>query len=176
MEKNKIFKVITGLSLLLSTMGCGSSESNQEEMVKPKKDITSITYELDDATLPVENQRSYTITAEPDRANIIVEDHEDVYVSETYQITEERFTFVKNALQRNRIHNCVLSSETQCENGSMESISYSDKNGENFYGSVYHCNGRNTGNLCGDYETFSSRMRELIPNFEQLLIKDPEVE
>lgn len=174
MERKTILRVTTVICLALLITGCGSSSQSTPELAFEPADIKSITYEFDDTTLPVEDQRSYQITAEQDRVNIAIENHEGLYMDETYEITEERFTFVKNALQRNLIRNCALSSEAQCQNGIMESISYSTDKGEVFYGTVYNCNERITGNLCGDYKTFSNRMKELIPQFQQLLNMDPE--
>jgi len=150
-------------------IGCGSSSSSNNTFVEPIE-IMSITYEFDDIPLPAESHRSYVITATPQSARIVITAYDDsVLVDQTHIITSQQFTFVRNALDRNLIRNCELGEDDGCSGGSRESISYSDPEQEIFYGSVYHCNLKNTGNLCGNYLAFSSRMRQLIPEFWQLL-------
>jgi len=56
-----------------------------------------------------------------------------------------------------------------CTGGTTEKVSCTDGENEIFSGFVYHCGGKDTGNLCGDITSFASDVKNLIPNLEDLL-------
>ena len=73
-------------------------------------------------------------------------------------------------LSSNKIKNCTLDEEDGCTGGTSESISFMDNKKKIFTGSIYHCGGKDTANLCGDVTRFVNDVKQLIPDLEKLLL------
>ena len=131
--------------------------------------IKEITYHFGDATVPPNYHRSYTITITADSVKIIVDSYGDILVEEEYEITAQQFDDIRRSLERNNIRNCTLSDDEGCTGGTSESISYVNDTNETFSGTVYHCGGQDTGNLCGDIGGFAEDVKKLVPNLKELL-------
>jgi len=133
------------------------------------KSIKEIKYYFGDASVPPEYHRSYAITVTPDMIRIVVDSYGEILADEKYGITDEQFNDVRNSLKRNEIRNCTLGEDGGCSGGTSEQISYTDGENEIFSGLVYHCGGKDTGNLCGDISSFADNIRNLVPNLDALL-------
>ena len=132
--------------------------------------IQEITYHFKDASVPPEYHRSYTISVTTDKARIVVDSYGVILADKQYEITSKQFDGIRNSLERNKIRNCTLADDKGCTGGTIERISFSDGENEIFSGSVYHCGGKDTGNLCGDITSFADDVKNLVPNFEKLFL------
>jgi hypothetical protein len=132
--------------------------------------IKEITYHFGDASVPPNYHRSYTITVTADSVKIAVDSYGDILAEEEYEITSKQFDDIQRSLERNNIRNCTLGDDEGCTGGTSESISYVNNKNEIFSGSVYHCGGEDTGNLCGDIGSFADDVKKLVPNLEKLLL------
>jgi hypothetical protein len=132
--------------------------------------IQEITYHFKDASVPPEYHRSYTITVTTDKARIVVDSYGEILADKQYEITSKQFNDIKNSLEKNKIRNCTLGDDEGCTGGTIERISFSDGENEIFSGSVYHCGGKDTGNLCGDITSFADAVKNLVPNLDKLLL------
>ena len=151
-----------------ATMGaCGSIERDSK---MNQRAIKEIVYHFGDASVPPNYHRSYTITATPGKVEIVVDSYGDILAHEEYEITSEQFDDIQRSLERNKIRNCKLSDDEGCTGGTSESISCSDDKGKIFSGSVYHCGGKDTGDLCGDIGGFSADVKKLVPSLGKLLL------
>lgn len=131
--------------------------------------ITEITYYFGDASVPPDYHRSYSVTVTVDKVRVVVDSYGQILADEIYTITSSQFDNLKRSLERNNIRNCTLVDNEDCTGGTSESITYSDKDNEIFSGSVDHCGGKDTGNLCGDITGFAEDVRNLVPDLEKLL-------
>ena len=131
--------------------------------------IKAITYHFGDASVPPAYHRSYAITVTADKVRIVVDSYGEILADETYEITSLQFDDIKRSLERNNIRNCTLVDDEDCTGGTSERITYSDKDNEIFSGSVYHCGGKDTGNLCGDITGFAEDVKNLAPELDKLL-------
>jgi hypothetical protein len=131
--------------------------------------ISQITYQFGDASVPPSCHRSFAITVTGDKAVIVVDSYGDILVDETYPIDAAQFDGLREAVERNRIMNCVLTDDEGCTGGTSERISYRDGEKELFSGTVYHCGASDTGNLCGDIAAFAGEIKSLVPDLERLL-------
>ena len=134
------------------------------------KDIREIVYRFGDASVPPQYHRSYTITVTAGQARVVVDSYGDVLAEQAYEITREEFEGIVRSLSRHRIGRAELGEDEGCTGGTTETISYSDGVNELFSGSVYHCGGRDSGNLGGDARGFADEVRRLIPDLANLLI------
>ena len=132
--------------------------------------IQQATYHFGDASVPPEYHRSYTITVTTNKVSIIVDSYGKILADEGYEITRKQFNDIINSLKRNKIRNCTLGDDEGCSGGTIERISFSDAENEIFSGSVYHCGGKDIGNLCGDITSFANDVKKLVPNLDALLL------
>ncbi len=132
--------------------------------------IIEITYHFGDASVPPEYHRSYTITVTADKVGIVVDSYGKILADKRYEITNKQFNDIKNSLKRNKVRNCTLGDDEGCSGGTTERISFSDGENEIFSGSVYHCGGKDTGNLCGDITNFAEDVRNLVPGLDELCL------
>ena len=135
-----------------------------------RTDIREIAYRFGDASVPPQYHRSYTITVTPGQARVVVDSYGDVLADKTHEITREQYEELVGSLSRRRIENVELGEDEGCTGGTTQSISYSDGARELFSGCVYHCGGRDSGNLGGDVGGFAEEVGKLIPDLRQLLI------
>ncbi|MCP3898458.1 MAG: hypothetical protein GY707_01845 [Desulfobacteraceae bacterium] len=132
--------------------------------------IQQVTYYFGDASVPPEYHRSYTITVTTHKVRIVVDSYGEILADESYEITNKQFNDIQNSLKRNKVKNCILGEDKGCTGGTIERISFSDAKNEIFSGSVYHCGGEDTGNLCGDITNFANDVKNLLPNLDDLLL------
>lgn len=165
--KRKCF--IFFLALCAMVTGIDACDNHEGEHKVTQTTIKEITYHFGDATVPPNYHRSYTITITADSVKIIVDSYGDILVEEEYEITAQQFDDIRRSLERNNIRNCTLSDDEGCTGGTSESISYVNDTNETFSGTVYHCGGQDTGNLCGDIGGFAEDVKKLVPNLKELL-------
>ena len=85
-----------------------------------------------------------------------------------FPLTAEEFRALVDALNGLDIRRCSLPGEEACAGGTSESITASYDDTVKFSGTVYHCGGSDTGNLCGDVAAFAGLMKSHIPGFAGL--------
>jgi len=169
-EMSLICTLLLGLPLfiLLTVIAISCNADGKDNMTNAT--IQEITYHFGDASVPPEYHRSYTVTVTTDRVRIVVDSYGDILADKEYEITNKHYNDIKNSLERNKIKNCTLGDDEGCTGGTIERISFSDGENEIFSGSVYHCGGKDTGNLCGDITSFADDVKNLVPNFDKLFL------
>ena len=156
------------LFIFLTVITIGCNVAGEDNMTNTA--IQEITYHFGDASVPPKYHRSYTATVTTDKVRIVVDSYGDILADKEYEITSKQFDDIRNSLERNKIINCTLGDDDCCSGGTIERISLSDKKNEIFSGSVYHCGGKDTGNLCGDIKSFADDVKNLLPNLDKLLL------
>jgi len=151
--------------VVVIAVSCGAYGEN----IMVNATIQEITYHFGDASVPPEYHRSYTVTVTTDRIRIVVDSYGEILTNKGYEITNKQFNDIRDSLKRNKIRNCTLTDDEGCTGGTSERISFSDGENEIFSGSVYHCGGKDTGNLCGDIISFAADVKNLVPTLEKLL-------
>ena len=131
--------------------------------------ITEIAYHFADASVPPDYHRSYGITVTASEVRIVVDSYGEILADETFAVTAERFDELRGSLSRRRIMNCVLTEDEGCTGGTSEKISYRDDQRQLFSGTVHHCGGKDTGDLCGEISAFAEDVKKLVPDLENLL-------
>jgi hypothetical protein len=152
--------------VVVIALSCGAYGEN----IMVNATIQEITYHFGDASVPPEYHRSYTMTVTTDKVSIVVDSYGKILADEGYEIANKQFNDIKNSLKKNKIRNCTLGDDEGCTGGTIERISFSDGENEIFSGSVYHCGGKDTGNLCGDIKSFAADVKNLVPNMDKLLL------
>ena len=174
--KMSLMLVLLGAFTLAAGAGCQTSRDGRSEDPNVGDLIREITYVFGDAPIPPEYHRSYTITVTADTVRVVIDSYGEVLADEQYEVTEAQFDDLRDSLEANSIRNCTLGDDEDCVGGNREEISYSGEDTELFSGTVYHCGGVDSGDLCGDVAAFADEVKALVPDFEDLLQSTQEQE
>ena len=166
--RKTIILLLPVLYIILTVIDARGNNDGENKMTNTT--IREITYHFGDAPVPPEYHRSYIVTVTSDKVRIVVDKYGEILADEAFEITSKQFDDIRKSLERNKIKNCTLPDDDGCSGGTSERISYSDKENEIFSGSVYHCGGKDTGNLCGDITSFADDVKRLVPNLDKLLL------
>ncbi|UCD88616.1 MAG: hypothetical protein JSW04_09075, partial [Desulfobacterales bacterium] len=109
------------------------------------------------------------ITIDKDKLKITVDSYGDILAEKEYQITKNQFEGLITSLKENQIKKVELGDDDGCTGGTSESISYSNLSQEIFSGTVYHCGGKNFGNLGGNVKRFAQDISEIVPDVKKLI-------
>lgn len=169
MKANMSLTPLLFAALVLAAVGGCQTSRNGGDDANVSDLIREITYAFRDAPIPPEYHRSYTITVTAETVSVVIDSYGDVLADEQYEITEAQFNDIRNSLEANAIRNCTLGEDEDCAGGNIEEISYSGEDAELFSGTVYHCGGVDSGDLCGDVAAFADDVKALVPDFEELL-------
>jgi len=160
--------LITGLilvSLVLSIVFLMVSE-DKDNMYGSIKEIT---YRFQDASVPPEYHRSYTVTIDKGKLKITVDRYGDILAEKEYRIEKNQFEGLIASLKKNKIKRTELGGDDGCTGGTSEIISYSNLSEEIFSGTVYHCGGEDFGNLGGNVRGFAQDIKEIVPDVKKLI-------
>ena len=161
---------------VLMIIGCDSHETYKKELngESSTNGIMEIVYRYQDASIPPEYHRSYTIQVNANRVHIVVDSYGAILAERTYDISEKRFNDLLESLKKNKIRHCIrMRVESGCIGETTEKISLFNGSNQLFTGQVYHCSGKDYGNLCGDIEAFADEVKSLVPDIESLLDSYP---
>ena len=156
------------LMYLSLTIGCGVFSGAKMSNMVDLNEIKQITYRFIDGSVPPQYHRSYTITVTADKADIVVDSYGKVLADKNYEIKQHQFKNLLDLFEKSKIRNCRLRKEDGCTGGTGEKISLSNGKEDVFNGRVYHCAGRDYGDLCGDISAFASGVKELVPDLDEL--------
>jgi hypothetical protein len=164
----RIISLFLAIYILFTVSDANSNHDGKETMTNTT--ITEIVYHFGDASVPPMYHRSFTLTVTTGKITVVVDSYGEILADESYDISATQFDDIKKSLRIHKISNCTLVDDEGCTGGTSESISYSSAGDELFSGWVYHCGGKDSGNLCGDIEGFAADVKRLVPDLEQLLL------
>jgi len=133
------------------------------------KNIDQFQYSFHDASVPPPFHRSYTITVKSDSVHIIVSSYGNTITDTSLASTPEKLKNIVSLLDSGKVKNSKLAYNDGCTGGTGENILCTSKNVNVFSGNVYHCGGKDSGDLAGDYSLAVNAARALIPDIEGLM-------
>lgn len=148
---------------------CDIGNRSVSKQVELKNQIQKIVYQFIDSSVPPEYHRSYTITVNPQKLKIVVDSYGEILAEREYEITKGQFEYILESFFKNQIENENLSDEDGCTGGTTEKLSLLNDEKEIFNGIVYHCGGKDFGNMKGNIKNFTENLVRLIPDFKILL-------
>ena len=166
--RKTIIPLLLALYVTLTVIDARGNHDGKNKMALTT--IKKIAYHFGDAPVHPDYHKSYSITVTSDHVRIVVDSYGEILADEAYEISFKQFDDIRKSLERNKIKNCTLPDDEGCSGGTSQRIAYSNKENEIFSGSVYHCGGKDTGNLCGDIKSFADDVKRLVPNLDRLLL------
>ena len=124
-------------------------------------DIT-ISYGFQDASVPPDSHRSYTIILTNENYRFLVDSYGEIIKDTTIILSDqkERVQQALDAFKKYKIKNIKNRSEdVGCTGGNGESIEIIKDGQDFFYGSNYYCAGKKLGNLSGDISSFLNELK-----------------
>lgn len=163
------FFVLKYFLFLLGIICLASCSVGGPDVTEVKNMTTKITFSFHDSSVPPEYHRSYQIDVTASEVHIVVDSYGDILQDETYAITKAQFDGVVQAFLDCKIKNCNLKDDGGCTGGTGHSIERYEGENQVFKGYAYHCGKEDSGDMCGDIDTFGNKVEELIPDMMSLL-------
>ena len=161
-------KIISIFFLLAISAGCVAWSPQLMVDNKMGETITKIVYRYDDSSVPPKYHRSYKIEATDNKISIVVDSYGQILAQEEFPIIANQFSELVVYLNEKRLHNTKNTESMGCTGGTGENIVFFASEKVVFKGSVYHCGGKDYGNMAGEIEGFATKIKSFIPKFEKL--------
>ena len=124
-----------------------------------------IIFIYDDASVPPDDHRSYTITVSPGQIVFEVDSYGDLIRKDSVSITKNKWTQIRQAFVDSQIHNIAEKENPEgCTGGSGNQVYVSMGLKSLFSGNQYRCGGFKEGNLSGDLDGFEKAIRQDLPS------------
>lgn len=123
-------------------------------------------YHYGDSSVPPPYHRSYQIRLDRHQASLVVDSYGDLVASEQSVPEAGLFDALAGMIQGGRIRNCQRAKLGPCTGGTTQSLRLLAGDQVLFQGSVYHCGGKGSGDLCGEVDALADRLKELFCYFD----------
>ena len=124
-----------------------------------------IIFIYDDASVPPDDHRSYTITVWPDQLFFEVDSYGELIRKDSVSITKNKWNQIRQAFVDSQIHNIAEKENPEgCTGGSGNQVYVSMGLKSLFSGNQYRCGGFKEGNLSGDLDGFEKAIRQDLPS------------
>lgn len=132
--------------------------------------INFLIFHFQDASVPPEYHRSYTLTFEENKTHLIVDSYGDVITDTLLNLSEEDTQKIFSLIDKYNIKNKPKNNDDKgCTGGTGISIKYGLDKDVFCDGYAYFCGGTAEGDLHGDISSFEKDIIELIPKFNTYL-------
>lgn len=162
---NTKFKSLIYVSIALSFIlfiSCNMSK-------KTTSNISEIIFHFEDSSVPPEDHRSYTITANSDTIQIIVDSYGDIISDSSFVFSSKNMDILIEAIKDTQLKNKRMTEDKKgCTGGTSKSITVYAEDEKIINGTTYSCGGQKYGDLSGDINSFSQIIKSFIPNFGML--------
>jgi hypothetical protein len=152
------------LALILLTGASCTSQKNQTTTASKSNPINSISYRFQDASVPPQYHRSYTLTITPTTLTYTLDSYGDILKDTTVAISEEKWQRAVKAFEGGKFRNAKKeSTDDGCTGGTGNSLIVQGEQGEIFRGRQYKCGGDVYGDMQGDVEGLLEEMKSDLP-------------
>ncbi|OQY04170.1 MAG: hypothetical protein B6I22_10135 [Desulfobacteraceae bacterium 4572_123] len=111
----------------------------------------------------------YRDASAPGLVKITVDSYGDILSEKNYTLSDKQYDNVIHSLKKIEIGKAEFTEDNGCTGGTSEIISFFESRDEIISGTVYHCGGKDTGNLKGDIRAFADDVKKLVPDLDKLL-------
>lgn len=148
------------LASLAFAVGCKGSAEAGEPSAPVQFD--EVVYRFQDASVPPEHHRSFTITVNPDTALRVVDSYGDEIERSTHALKEGQFAELVSVYEKAKLRAGSGSKELAgCTGGTGETLRLLEQGKELVVCSVEHCGGEHVGDCEGDFESVAAEIKSL---------------
>jgi len=158
----KITSFLILLFIFYSCQNIGSFSNSSSPSLKNK---TEITYSFQDASVPPEYHRSYSIILSENNYRFVVDSYGEIIKDTMIFLSNQRKKIRQTlrAFKKGQIKNVKRSKKNNgCSGGNGEEIKIIKEGKVYFKGSNYYCGGQTEGNLSGDTKLFLNELKKEI--------------
>lgn len=148
---------------------CFMNCNRPAESPRDKEEIVKLVYRFNDASVPPDDHRSYTITADSSSVHIIVDSYGEILADTMFSIEKEKFEKIVQVFLDAGIKECSKTEDHSCTGGTSEEISVFDEQKSVINGYISYCGGKSYGTLKGDLRLVGIEMRKIVPDFPALV-------
>lgn len=139
---------------------------NSEDLMK----ADTIVYRFKDSSVPPQYHRSYKITVTKSEAKAVIDSYGDIINKSQVELKDGQFNEVLEAIKTSKTTiTADTSDDGSCSGGTSEYLKILNNDKAIFDGNVYHCGKEDFGNMTGDFDILSDKLKSLFPNFSKLL-------
>ncbi len=127
----------------------------------------SFTFRFTDSSVPPPYHRSYTIQVDDSQVQFSIDSYGDVLLNETYKIDSTQYHDFVQKIQACKLKDKLADKDTEgCTGGTTDAftIKYANNKGE-LWGYVYHCGGKDYGNIRGKIAEAKDLFKSMVPDF-----------
>ena len=126
------------------------------------EDVDELVYRYQDASVPPHYHRSYSITATEDRILRVVDSYGDEIERQEAPLNPGELRTLLAEVERSLARRATPVEQAGCTGGTGESVTVSRKGEPLFRASVYHCGGKDSGDLVGNASALRDAMVALL--------------
>ena len=161
-------RTIALVFLGISALACAACGARAEKF----EGVDKVVYRYQDGSVPPQCHRSYAITVTKEEAKIVVDSYGKVISEEGIAFSEGEFDGVLDVIREAGIRKWKrLTNLEGCTGGTGEVLDMFAGEEEVFSAKVYHCAGKDGGDLRGDTVAVQGALKALFGDFEKLLEK-----
>lgn len=126
----------------------------------------NFTYDFSDSSVPPPFHRSYSITIESTSVKLVIDSYGDILLNETYLINSDQFLDFINKLRACGIKKKPENKEKHgCTGGTGDAFNLFFSEKEKVSGGIYHCGGKDYGNIKGNLSEAKDLFKLMVPDF-----------
>jgi hypothetical protein len=161
----KLITYILSITFLISSCALNTTPKSMKE-----QKINFLIFHFQDASVPPDYHRSYTLTFEQNKTHLVVDSYGDVITDTMLNLSEEDIRKIFSLIEKYNIKNKPKNTEDKgCTGGTGISIKYGLDKDVFCDGYVYFCGGTAHGDLNGDLQALENEIIGMIPNFNSYL-------
>jgi hypothetical protein len=156
-------KLLVMLLILPLINACGGGKELATTEVTTDAIYDEVIYNFHGAAVAPQYHRSYQIKVTPTHITKLVTSYSETISTTQNKIPAGAYDEVIAVFKAAGIKNCTIDiASIGCTGGTGESISCMKNEVEKFNGSLDHCGGNDSGNICGDLPTLLEKLNSLL--------------
>jgi hypothetical protein len=160
---------LAALSLLvLFVIACNNDKKTSTDTTETKKTDHTYIYDFEDASVPPAYHRSYTIKVTPAMAYLTINSYDNVLAKDSVSISPDSYKKFAADIKALNIQNTKDPNDDEgCTGGTTDNLELYSGSPEQVKGNIYHCGGKDYGDLSGDVTAATQVFRSMIPDINK---------
>jgi len=144
--------------------GVRGANNKNRDMTMTSEDNYTFKYRYQDASVPPEYHRSYTISVTPERVYFSVDSYGMILLEDSFKLKGGRYHTFAEALLVLDIRKRDDRSDDRCTGGTTDRLELFIGQGNELKGHVYHCAREDFGDLEGEVAAAVELFKGLVPD------------
>jgi hypothetical protein len=146
---------------------------NNEKSTKQTDETNNSTfiYHFHDASVPPQYHRSYQIKVMPSMALLTVDSYDSILLRDSATLTTDAYNNFSESIRKLNIQKKANEDPGGCTGGTSDELELFGGTKEEIKGTMYHCGGKDYGDLQGDVTAAANLFRNIVLRFQEKIDK-----